>query len=192
MCPSDGLSPKLHTFWGGLGTDTQGFSGNFVANAGNDYFNPATTPDGRPQNSLDSSARLNGVFFAQSKVRIAQIEDGTTHTALISELILSPDTTSHDIRGRYYNPGHGGVLFSTRIPPNTLVPDRFNWCSDNPVPRAPCIWSASNMFVSARSYHPGGVNMAMADGAVRFVDQSVDAAAYAAAGSRNGQEAKNL
>lgn len=192
MCPSDGLSPKLHTFWGGIGTETQGFSGNFVACAGNDYFNPAKDAKGKPINTLISSSKLNGIFFAQSKVRMAQIEDGTSHTAVISELILSPDTTSHDIRGRYYNPGHGGVLFSTRIPPNTLVPDRFNWCSDKPVPRAPCVWSGSNMFVSARSYHPGGVNMAMADGSVRFVEDTVDASVYAASGSRNGEEAGNL
>ena len=28
MCVSDPVSPKLHTYWGGLGTPTQGFSGN--------------------------------------------------------------------------------------------------------------------------------------------------------------------
>jgi prepilin-type N-terminal cleavage/methylation domain-containing protein len=191
-CPSDGLSPKLNTFWGGLdGLPTQGFSGNYVACAGNDYFNPPPQP-GKPINALTSSAHLNGVFFAQSKVRIGQIEDGTSHTALVSELILSPDTDSHDIRGRYYNPGHGGVLFSTRITPNTLVPDRFNWCANNPVPQAPCTWSDTNMFVSARSYHTGGVMMGMADGSIRFVDNGVDAQAYFAAGSRNGKEVKNL
>ena len=192
MCPSDGLSPKLNTFWGGIGTDTQGFSGNFVACTGNDFFNPGKTADGKPANPLVNSSKLNGIFFAVSKVRIAQIEDGTTHTAMISEIILSPDTDSHDIRGRYYNPAHGGVIFSTRITPNTLVPDRFNWCGKNPVPRAPCTWSDSNMFVSARSYHPGGVNMGMADGSVRFVPNGVDAEAYKAAGSRNGQEVKKL
>lgn len=193
MCVSDGLSPKLNTFWGGLdGLPTQGFSGNYVACTGDDYFNPSIGPNGLPINSLVSSSQLNGLFFAISEVRVGQITDGTTHTAAISELILSPDTDSHDIRGRYYNPAHGGVFFSTRVPPNTLVPDRFNWCSDNPVERAPCVWSGSNMFVSARSYHPGGVNMGMADGSVHFVRDSVDAAAYKAAGSRDGNEARHL
>ena len=39
MCPSDPVGPKLHTFWGGIGTDTQGFSGNVVVLAGSAYFN---------------------------------------------------------------------------------------------------------------------------------------------------------
>ena len=114
--------------------------------------------------------------------------DGTSKTALVGELILSPDTDSHDLRGRYYNPATGGVLFSTRIPPNTLVPDRFNWCAKNPLPQAPCVWSGTNMFVSTRSYHHGGVNVAMVDGSVRFVLDQVDARAFKAAGSRNGEE----
>ena len=196
MCTSDGLSPKLETFWGGIGpgaAHTQGFSGNYIANAGNDYFNPTNLlVNGNKVSPLKASSKLNGVFFAVSKVRVGQITDGTSHTALISELILSPDTEAHDIRGRYYNPAHGGVLFSTRIPPNTLVPDRFNWCSKAPLPRAPCISTLSNMFVSPRSYHPGGVTMAMADCSVRFVNNSVDVEAFRAAGSRNGEEARNL
>ena len=179
MCTSDPTSPKLHTFWGGLGTPTQGFSGNFVVSAGSDYFNP----DG-----LISSADLDGLFFAVSKVRMSDILDGTSHTAMASELILSPDTDTHDIRGRYYNPAHGGVLFSTRIPPNTDVPDRFNWCADNPVPRAPCVWAADKMFVSVRSYHPGGVNLGMADGSVHFIVDEIDAEVFRAFGSRNGGE----
>ena len=191
-CVSDGLSPKLNTFWGGLnGLETQGFSGNYVANAGDDYFNPDNI-NGERLNTLTASSELNGVFFALSEVRVGQITDGTSHTALISEIILSPDTDSHDIRGRYYNPAHGGVYFSTRIPPNTTVPDRFNWCGRNPVPRAPCTWSGSNMFVSARSYHPGGVNMGMGDGSVRFVSDDVDVVAYKSSGSRNGEEVNKL
>ncbi len=48
------------------------------------------------------------------------------------------------------------------------------------------------MFLSARSYHPGGVNMAMVDGSVRFVVNGVDALAYKAAGSRDGEETISL
>lgn len=182
MCPSDPTSPKLHTFWGGSGgsaTPTQGFSGNMVANAGNGFFN---------EGGVEASAKLNGLFFAQSKVRDAWITDGASNTLMISELILSPDTDSHDIRGRYYNPAHGGVLFSTRVTPNTLVPDRLNWCGKTPVPQAPCIYTGQNMFVSARSFHSGGVNVALADGSMHFIVNDVDAEVYLALGSRNGGE----
>jgi len=194
MCTSDGLSPKLNTFWGGLdGLPTQGFSGNYVGCAGSDYFNPTNWEvSGQRYTPLEASSKLDGTMFAVSKVRISQMTDGTSKTALISEIILSPDTEAHDIRGRYYNPAHGGVLFSTRIPPNTLVPDRFNWCSSSPVPQAPCVSSGSNMFVSPRSYHPGGVSVAMADCSVRFVGNAVDALIFKAAGSRTGQEPGQL
>ncbi|MBY0523816.1 MAG: DUF1559 domain-containing protein [Gemmataceae bacterium] len=129
MCPSDPTNPKLHTFWGDGGNKTQGFSGNIVVNGGNDYFNPG-----------GSSNNLGGMFFTMSSVRVDDVGDGTAHTALLSELILSPDVADHDIRGRYHNPTHSGVAFSTRLPPNTSVPDVFNWCSANPVKRAPCIY----------------------------------------------------
>ncbi len=187
-CASESLQPKLHTFWEGLnGVPTQGFSGNYVGNAGDDYFNPRNIPGRRIRPPVTSS-QVNGILFAISKTRIAQITDGTSKTALVSEIILTPDTTSHDIRGRYYNPAHGGVLFTTRIPPNTSVPDRFNWCAKSPLPQTPCIWSGTNMFLSIRSYHPGGANMAMADGSLRFVQNGIDAIAFKATGSRDGEE----
>jgi prepilin-type N-terminal cleavage/methylation domain-containing protein/prepilin-type processing-associated H-X9-DG protein len=180
MCPLDPLNPKTKTWNPGGGADkSQGIHGNYVLCAGDDYFNP-----GGPANS----AKLDGLFFARSRVRLPDITDGTSNTALASEIILSADVTDNDVRGRYYNPAHCGTLFSTRIPPNTLVPDQFDWCSSRPNPRAPCIWTSTNIFISPRSYHPGGVNLGMADGSVRFVADAVDPATFKALGSRAGGE----
>jgi prepilin-type N-terminal cleavage/methylation domain-containing protein/prepilin-type processing-associated H-X9-DG protein len=182
MCPSDPSSPKVHTYWGGLdpvNTPNQGFSGNYVVCAGNDFFNDT--------NYL-KSAQLNGVMFALSKTTFADVTDGTSNTALLSELILVEDGDSHDIRGRYYNPAHSGVAFSTRLPPNTAIPDAFNWCSNYPPREAPCVWTGQFIFVLARSYHTNGVNIALCDGSVRFIANSVNPAAYKALGSRNGGE----
>src|SRR5688500_7047388 len=115
MCPSDPTNPKTLTFWGGTaGQPTQGFSGNYLVSLGNDFFNPGTPP------SYLNSVNANGAFYPGSEIRTTDIIDGTSNTAFISELILSPDIAAHDIRGRYYNPAHGGVFFSTRIPPNTM------------------------------------------------------------------------
>ena len=180
MCPSDPVNPKLHTWNPGGGQDnSQGFSGNYVLCAGNDYFNP-----GGPAGSTS----LNGMFFALSKVRLTEVSDGASNTALASELVLTPDTYDNDIRGRYYNPAHCGTLFSTRVPPNTLIPDQLDWCSSYPVPAAPCVWTGVNIFVSARSYHAGGVNLGLADGSVRFIPNAIDPVTYRALGSRNGGE----
>jgi len=177
MCPSDPQSPKLQTYWGGFGTPTQGFSGNMVLCAGSTYFNPG-----------GNSTNADGMFYAVSRVKITDITDGTTNTAMATEIVLVADTSSHDIRGRYHNPAHGGVLFTTRIPPNTNVPDQFNWCSSAPPAKAPCIWTGTNMFLSPRSYHTGGVNLLLADGSVRFIQNTVTPQVFINMGSRSGGE----
>jgi prepilin-type processing-associated H-X9-DG protein len=42
--------------------------------------------------------------------------------------------------------------------------------------------------VTARSMHPGGVNVLMGDGSARFVKESIARATWRALGSRNGDE----
>jgi prepilin-type N-terminal cleavage/methylation domain-containing protein len=188
MCPDDPLSPKLHTFWGGANNlPTQGFSGNYVACAGSQYFNrrlPSNT-----QNGPESSAYQDGIFFALSKVAPGDITDGLSNTLAATEIKLVQDTDSHDIRGRYHNPTHGGVMFTTLYPPNTTRPDRFNWCALKPPEDAPCIQTTVDMQLAARSYHTGGlVNSARIDGSVAAIADSIDVVAYNALGSRNGDE----
>jgi prepilin-type processing-associated H-X9-DG protein len=165
---------------------TQGFSGNFVASAGSGHFN--RPPEGSGMSPFLSSADLDGMFFAVSQVKMGQVTDGTSKTLLLSELVLVEDTTSHDVRGRYHNPAHGGILCSTLYPPNTSRPDRFNWCSHTPPPHAPCIQSTLNIVVSARSYHAGGVNYCRVDGSVDSATDSVDLLVWNAMGSRNGHD----
>jgi prepilin-type N-terminal cleavage/methylation domain-containing protein/prepilin-type processing-associated H-X9-DG protein len=180
MCPADPTNPKLRTWNPGGGPDnSQGFSGNYVLCAGNDYFNPG---------GVAGSTNLNGMFYALSQVRLSEVTDGTSNTAMSSELILSPDVIDNDIRGRYYNPAHCGTLFSTRLPPNTPVADQLDWCSSRPVPQAPCVWVGTDIFVLARSYHPGGVNLGLVDGSVRFIANAIDPLTYKGLGSRNGNE----
>jgi prepilin-type N-terminal cleavage/methylation domain-containing protein len=208
MCPSDPTNPKFITYtWSTIGVVgpppsidgvgcTQGFHGNYVACASDAYLNPAFK--GHPHAHLNS-AKLNGLYFAISKVKPGDVTDGMSHTAMLSELILTPDETDDDERGRYYDPSPGGTQFTTLHPPNTSVPDFINWISKNPVPKAPGVWCAGgecnpsqNQFLSARSYHEGGVNLATADGAVHFVTDSVDPVVYKALGSRNGSEVVDM
>ena len=206
MCPSDINNPKLRTWNGGAGGPlcgdqvgfrgwkSQGFSGNYVACAGNSYFSGPKLGTADPWGFCASTKR-NGVIFALSKVRVKDITDGTSHTVLFSELILSPDVVDNDIRGRYYNPAHGSVFFSTMNTPNSGI-DRIAYCGHaaTRVPEAPCEYNDRNhpiriqMQVAARSYHPGGVNMGFSDGSVHFVSNEVNITAYRVAGSRNGSE----
>jgi prepilin-type processing-associated H-X9-DG protein len=206
MCPADPANPKNVTYsYSTLGVTgpppsldgggaSQGFSGNYVACASSNYINP-----GPPSANQKNSAKVNGMFFALSKVRMTDVTDGTSHTAMLSELILTPDATDDDERGRYYDPVGGGVQFTTKYPPNSPVPDFINWLSRKSVPLAPGRWCAGgecqpaeNFFLSVRSYHGGGVNLATADGAVHFISETIDPVLYTGFGSRNGGETGNI
>ncbi len=179
VCPSDPVNPKTQN--GSTASNQQGFHGNYVGNAGNDYFNA---------NGYDESDNLNGVFFPFSEVAISDIRDGTSNTLLLSELILVPDgavgSNQEDMRGRYHNAKHCGALFSTLFPPNTSQSDHINFCINTPL--APCEKSADNVVVSARSYHSGGATAALADGSVRFISDSISNVVYQSLGSRAGGE----
>jgi prepilin-type N-terminal cleavage/methylation domain-containing protein/prepilin-type processing-associated H-X9-DG protein len=195
ICPSDGIAPKLQTFHTEGAGGTQGFSGNYVGNASSAHMNrvPSTHPRYRSifSSPLAMSAEVDGVLFAASDLKLAKITDGTSNTALLSELILVADDGSNDVRGRYYNPAHGGVLFTTLETPNSTKPDVFRWCSAKPPLEAPCAASDTNFAISARSWHPGGANLSRADGSVSFVADDVDRIVYNALGSRNGGDVVN-
>ena len=52
--------------------------------------------------------------------------------------------------------------------------------------------AATYAAITARSYHPGGVNAALMDASVRFVSSNVDLAVWRAAATRDGGEAQGL
>lgn len=180
MCPSDGANPKIDN--GAEPGNQQGFHGNYILNGGNDFFNAG---------GIENSAQLNGLFHVLSRTRFADIGDGTSNTLLASELLLVPDggigTGVQDVRGRYHNVRHAGALFSTKYPPNTSEPDRHNYCL-NTVAKAPCIGTGTDVIVSARSNHPGGVSTSLADGSVRFIAETIDVTLFNALGTRAGGE----
>ena len=158
---------------------------------------------------------------AIGEVKLAQIKDGTSNTAMFSEtrrsyaaastlaasgvpttdplnvyiqnvVIDNLVTPLADQGGCYYlMPNYStriyyrGQQYYRSLPQNgyyshTLTPNsRFSDCG------------SSNFVQShsaARSYHPGGVNMAQCDGSVRFVKDTVNADIWRAVGSRQGGE----
>ena len=46
--------------------------------------------------------------------------------------------------------------------------------------------------ITARSYHPGGVNALFVDGSVRFITNSISQTTWRALGTRNGGEVVDL
>jgi prepilin-type processing-associated H-X9-DG protein len=86
-------------------------------------------------------------------------------------------------RQRGENWAHGAqdmTLFNTIVPPNDKN-DQWTNCS------ATGSGSMSNLS-NSDSWHPGGVNVTMGDGSVKFIKDSVNRTTWWALGTRNGGE----
>ena len=114
----------------------------------------------------------------------AAVRDGTSNVVMLAELIAA--TRERDTRGAWayavgtYISGGGPSDLTYLLPPNANALD--NDCRDRPgrcsSPSSPdrqlrCTGGGSRGFQTARSRHPGGVHVAMVDGSVQFLNDSV-------------------
>lgn len=123
---------------------------------------------------------------------ISEIKDGTTNTVMLSEVRAWPN--SGDARGGWVLNAVGSSTFTAKTPPNSAVNDMISMC-DEGIPaddEMHCIQnrgaSEGDNFAAARSQHPGGVNVALADGSIQFYSDSVDPLVWQALATRNGHE----
>lgn len=137
--------------------------------------------------------------------KIAHIVDGTSRTILLSEGIVPITPDWGGALGETIYGNMGGALFSAATTPNSTIPDRIDGpCPENQgdldYPAQLCVPRSVNLhpgslsqggkrgYAAARSQHPGGVTVAMADGSTRFVQDGVDWIVWRAAGTRNLEE----
>jgi prepilin-type N-terminal cleavage/methylation domain-containing protein/prepilin-type processing-associated H-X9-DG protein len=182
---------------------------NYAANFGGRTLFYALTPGSNPDNP---DPLLQGAFgiVPCSKFPVdqrlgrgtpmLQISDGSSNTVLLSEvltwnapLMQSDDGPSNnDIRGAWLVPAMGGSAFGAETAPNSMDPDRIIACGTN-LPQnteMPCTTNLSspNTWAAARSRHPRGVNAAMADGSVRFVENTIKLEVWRAMCTRAGND----
>ena len=164
---------------------------NYVVNLGNtDYgHQDKGTVTGRA-----------GPFRLNEKSMMASIHDGTSNTLMFSEVVVPKDT---GWGGWYGVPMYGGGCgFTAYTSPNSLGPDEMarKCYSDLGAPDiAVCNTNAGsdhasvvNQVVTPRSFHPGGVNVSLCDGSVRFVTETIDLAVWRAASTASGKESETL
>jgi len=140
-----------------------------------------------------------GTRKAMSNINVARgvrdATDGTSSTVILSECIAGA-SGSPDFRGMWYN--DFGCQYTHHKTPNSLLPDTFwsaAWlppiCSMAVKPKIPCngagpSWDSQDY--AARSYHPGGVQTAMADGSVKFFKDTINLGIWQAVASINAGE----
>lgn len=184
MCPSDPSGPAM-----GAGGSNNGFQGNYAVCGGGGTGGVGTTPF-----DMNTVRPDNGGMFGTSTpgraYNFASCLDGTANTLLSSEGMIRGSTgaTWGELGGYWGGAPHGSFAFSSAEPPNTTVPDRVYSCKSTTWPNAPCENGNAGGLVGrwcfARSYHPGGVNVGLCDGSVRFVSETVDRITFRNAGNR--------
>jgi prepilin-type N-terminal cleavage/methylation domain-containing protein/prepilin-type processing-associated H-X9-DG protein len=181
ICPSDPLPEPVYQFPSGefYGLSTYG------GNAGRRSVSTASSP-----------RTLDGIFFLDRSVRLADISDGTSNTFLFGErFTVDPEFDSRTSVvwpgvgplwrwGRWANvlsPGAGAsVTLSTPVPINYRVPPEGD------------LSAFQDRVCAFGSGHPGGANFAFADGSVRFVSHSIPLLTLQALSTRAGGEVVNV
>src|SRR5262249_20401324 len=129
-------------------------------------------------------------FATLPTTRLAAITDGTSNTLCASEILI-PQPGS-DLPG--YTWWCPSASFNAILPPNSTYPDAMGngGCSLNRPP-FPCntgytVTGAqyAEVYLGARSLHPGGVNAAMCDGSVKFFKSTVNLLTWMAVSTTQG------
>lgn len=134
-------------------------------------------------------------FGAGYGAKFAEITDGTSKTLMLMEMIQAPSEAGQpvDRRARIWNATGGTYQVSTKLTPNSKDDD-VSVCADRAEVGLPCTNSGteSSYSLASRSKHPTGVSVAMCDGSVRFVAESIDLPTWKSASSINQGEKETL
>lgn len=161
---------------------------------------------------LTDNTTPNPNYLAVIGTRLSEISDGTSNTAMFSEIKMSrfdqgappPIDQLNQIDPVQTASG----AFDLQVPVSAcatitsrltyrgnqyyrFISPCYNYSHTVP-PNNPKVDCANSSYVanhlSARSYHSGGVNTAFADGSVRFIKSSINLVTWRALGSRAGGE----
>jgi len=191
-CPSDRPGSK----WLQNGSETRAL-GNYMLSFGDDYFWTPKRADGsynvRPWKKPDWKGSAFGYYIA---TKLSDAVDGLSNTLYMSEVRIGLQTgdvnQTYDLRGDIFNDDDPGPAFYTITSPNSSTPDRV-WCFETTT--APCTLGTDpgdQVFQAARSRHTGGVNLALGDGSIQFVSDTIALNVWQAAGTLRGGESLSL
>ena len=193
ICPSDPYNPNP-----ALGAQT-----NYMADMGSGIVWQSSAF--APNTSLPMP---NGVFYGNSATTFAAITDGLSNTGFYSERIVGDATTGivSPIADVFFDPGAPTTIAdaiaqcqalniynpANQIPMVMGVPwvdgQHITLHVTTPNTRSCGFFIVNRAIMPPSSKHPGGVNLLLGDGSVRFIKDTINPATWSALGSRNGGE----
>ncbi len=208
QCPSDNAAGRTALFR--AGPETELARSNLVVCFGSDTYlresmgrNIAFDP-----NRQGVDVENDGAFRLDGSRSLADFLDGTSSTALASEVLSGKDDridpgagdTQYDVRGLWMMQMSGASNYTHRNAPNAPVGDAgfaawgMSFCVDQD--QAPCDFSVGGdwdaFHAAARSRHPGGVNVLFGDGHITFIGDGIDLQTWRCLGARDDGQPVSL
>jgi prepilin-type processing-associated H-X9-DG protein len=166
--------------------------GNYVINWGHmaTPYNPSD-PDQSPKLGLAPFGYED--HASRNKPRqtgFKEFTDGTSHTMLLSEVIMAARDDEYDIRGDMLNDDRPCTMYMTINTPNSGTDVSPFIPTGGPSRENPPYTNIGSTYAhkAARSRHPGGVNVVMADSSLNFVSDDIALVTWRAMGTMNGAE----
>ena len=141
----------------------------------------------------------DGIFYMNSKTRVKEITDGSSHTVLLGEALPDQEYFQEDYSNNIQKVDHW-YIGSQEL---AFYPELVGYesaevseCLGSTKARINAIKDQDSPMndkeLGFASSHIAGINVAFADGSVRFVSEYITADIWSAHGSRAGGEAKYL
>ena len=199
-CPSDDYDPaaSASNYCGSMGpqcvTGGCGYDPNQAyCNGANFTPNAGYAPSADHGNDFNATG-IRGLFNRLgAKITFAMIKDGLSNTIAIGEHL--PLHSDHLVSNNWWAFNSGTAMVSTvvpiNMPSNGFLPGTSGFYNCSAAPNG--VQSARNWNISMgfKSNHTNGANFVFADGAVKFIPQSIDHRTYQLLGCRNDGQAVN-
>jgi prepilin-type N-terminal cleavage/methylation domain-containing protein len=202
-CPSDTDFPSVErgncNYWISTGPNL-GWDASTVSNVGFAHINFSTSTSDIRDGTANTIAMAEGligdnnnaVYSVSDLVRNQPLPAGSPPTFWTEAMLISYGTQCQGGIGNHHS--HSGrdwaapMMWSTAF--NTLAPP--NWRFPNCFSCAGCGWGNGTGVFPSRSQHSGGTHHLFADGATRFINNTIAVTVYQALGSKASRDVATL